>query len=222
MPQESRIMYTTLSQQLSDLLMRICSSLQITSTQHNAAEGHYNAIGGWLADPNSGLYRFRPQIYSQGSFRIGTTVKPRKREEYDVDLVCELKADPRLISEPVILLNLIELRLRQHGDYANRLKRKNRCIRVIYARDFYMDILPGCPDPNGHGTCLVVPDREGSCWKPSNPKGYAEWFERVAGKRMVRAALEPVPTFEYGLKPPLMYVVQLIKRWRDVFFEQEP
>src|SRR5262245_45844429 len=138
-------MFTTVSQQLSDLLLRICRSLQITATQHKAAEDHYNAIGSWLADPRSGLYRFRPQIYPQGSFRIGTTVKPRKRDEYDVDLVCELQADPRLFPAPVMLLNLIESRLREHGDYATRLERKNRCIRVLYARDFYLDILPGCP-----------------------------------------------------------------------------
>jgi hypothetical protein len=216
-------MFATQSQQLTDLLMRICGLLQITQTQHNAAEGHYNAIGEWLADSKSGLYRFRPAIYSQGSFRIGTTVKPREREEYDVDLVCELQVDPRLISSPVLLLDLIEARLRQHGDYKTRIERKNRCIRVVYARDFYLDILPGCPDPNGHGTCLVVPDREASCWKPSNPKGYAEWFESIAGKRMVKAALEPLPTFEYGeVKPPLSRVVQLVKRWRDVFFETRP
>src|SRR5262245_17036835 len=151
-------MFTTLSEQLSDLLLRICSSLQITPTQYKAAQDHYNAIGSWLGDTDSGLFRFRPQIYPQGSFRIGTTVKPRKREEYDVDLVFELQADPRLFPNPVALLDLIEFRLRQHADYATRLKRKNRCIRVTYARDFYLDILPACPDPNGQGTCLVVPD----------------------------------------------------------------
>jgi len=216
-------MLTTPSQQLGDLLLRICSSLQITQTQHNAAEDHYNAIGARLADPGSGLYRFRPQIYSQGSFRLGTTVKPRKREEYDVDVVCELRADPRLFPNPVTLLDLIESLLRQHGDYATRLKRKNRCIRVLYARDFYLDILPGCPDPNGHDTCLVVPDRNGGCWKASNPKGYASWFETTSEKRMIKAALEPLPEFEYGvLKPPLAYAVQLLKRWRDVFYETQP
>src|SRR2546426_11492345 len=109
-------MFTTLSQQLSDLLLRICISLQITPTLYKTAEDHYNAIGGWLADPSSGLFHYRPQIYSQGSFRIGTTVKPRRQEEYDVDLVCELLTDPRLISDPVILLNHIESRLRSHGD----------------------------------------------------------------------------------------------------------
>jgi hypothetical protein len=150
-------------------------------------------------------------------------VKPRKREEYDVDLVCELRADPRLFPNPVTLLDLIEFRLRQHGDYGTRLKRKNRCIRVMYAQDFYLDILPGCPDPNGQGTCLVVPDRNGGCWKASNPKGYASWFETTTEKRMIKAAMEPLPEFEYGAtKPPLTYAVQLLKRWRDVFYDEQP
>lgn len=36
------------SPQLDDLLVRICSDLQITPTQHRVAEDRYNAIGNWL------------------------------------------------------------------------------------------------------------------------------------------------------------------------------
>jgi hypothetical protein len=216
-------MFTTPSHQLGDLLLRICNSLQITQTQHKSAEEHYNAIGNWLATGDGQLFRLRPEIYSQGSFRIGTTVKPREREEYDVDLVCEFQADPRLFPNPVMLLDLIEARLRQHGDYASRLKRKNRCIRVVYTRNFYLDILPACPDPSGEGTCLVVPDRNAGCWKASNPKGYASWFDAVASTRTIKSAVEHLPAFApESAKPVLVYAVQLLKRWRDVFFRDQP
>jgi hypothetical protein len=40
-----------------------------------------------------------------------------------------------------------------------------------------MDILPAIPDPSRGGTALLVPDHDAQSWKPSNPKGYAAWFD---------------------------------------------
>ena len=135
------------SRQLDDLLERICSKLQITPTQHEQADDRYRAIGDWLEAEGSPLARAKPVIYPQGSLRIGTTVRPLTRREYDLDLVCELELDWRRIPNPVILLDVVEMRLKDHETYRTMLERKNRCIRVKYANQFHLDILPGCPDP---------------------------------------------------------------------------
>jgi len=73
--------------QLDDLLDRIGKKLQISPTQHQLAEERYKSIGRWLEADGSLLAPFNPVIYSQGSLRIGTTVRPRGRQEYDLDLV---------------------------------------------------------------------------------------------------------------------------------------
>lgn len=207
--------------QLDDLLERICSKLQITPTQHEQAEGRYKAIGDWLEAEGSPLAHAKPVIYPQGSLRIGTTVRPLTRQEYDLDLVCEFELDWRRIPNPVVLLDVVEARLKAHETYRTMLKRKNRCIRVKYANQFHLDILPGCPDPDSGFGCLLVPDREAKDWKPSNPKGYAIWFEsRTALLEEVFAKrVEPLPGPEpIDLKTPLKRVVQLLKRWRDVAY----
>ena len=103
------------------------------------------------------------------------------------------------------------------------IERKRRCIRLNYANEFHMDILPACPNPSNaefHGeSCLLVPDRELKDWKDSNPKGFARWFEFKEQEAVIsfrEKAAEPVPEQQaYEDKTALNRGVQLIKRHRD-------
>lgn len=210
---------------INSYLESICEKLQITSTQYELAEARYLAVANWLNAEGSQLAIFRPVIFPQGSLRIGTTVRPLKRKEFDLDFVCELAADSCQFRTPMELLDLLEMRIKEHKLYREMCDRKNRCIRIYYADDFYMDILPACPDKQAGGTCLLVPDCEAHEWKPSNPRGYAAWFEDQARKEIVtlKHGIEPIPDQEdTDEKSSLKLAVQLLKRGRDIFFTQEP
>jgi hypothetical protein len=215
----------TFTSQIDDLLDQICESLQLTSTQYKAAKGHYEAVAGWLGADGSALVSLRPAIYAQGSLAIGTTVRPMKHTEYDLDLVCQLMKD-WTTADAVAALNLIEWRLRENEIYKPMVERKKRCIRLNYANEFHLDVLPGLPDWAAGGTCLRVPDRELKAWKASNPLGYAAWFEARAALRRVMAekfAMAPLPAQESSSeKPPLKRIVQLLKRWRDLAYVGRP
>jgi hypothetical protein len=211
---------------LDDLLVRICNTLQLSSTQFSLAERRYHAICSWLGAPESLLNPYHPELYPQGSVALGTTVKPLRGEEYDVDLVCELAIDYQVVPRPVVLLDILERRMAESEVYRPRLERKKRCLRVNYENDFHLDILPACPDPASGPTCLVVPDREEKNWQASNPKGFAGWFRekgalRLQRERMQKAmdAAAPLPQPQTAdQKNTLQVSVQLIKRWRDLWY----
>jgi hypothetical protein len=218
--------------QMDDLLWRICEQIQLTPSRHQQAVDRYEAVCGWLEADGSRVAAYRPSIYPQGSMRIGTTVRPIGRNEYDLDFVCEVIAHPSSFPSPLQLLKLMEARLREHKVYASILEVKNRCVRLNYANEFHMDILPACPDGFSNDGCLVVPDRESRWWKPSNPKGYADWFEQrcelamqfqmAESARLVSKA-EPIPDQEAAEdKATLKRAVQLLKRWRDIRYEKQP
>jgi len=222
------IAMTTPSTELDDILDRVGLKLQLSETAYDEANKRYTAIGDWLGAPASRLAIYKPDIYPQGSLRIGTTVKPRGRDEFDLDLVCELQTNPETFPNPIALLALVEGRLREHETYRSMTERKNRCLRVTYANQFHLDILPACPSPGpgpygGHS--VLVPDCDADDWKPSNPKGYALWFEdraREAAKEFKRA-FEALPEQQsYEELAILNRVVQLIKRRRDIEFENTP
>jgi hypothetical protein len=215
---------------MDNLLWRVCDELQLSSARYDQAVARYEAVCQWLEADDSALASFRPSMYPQGSMRIGTTVKPLGREEHDLDFVCEFRVQPATFESPLQLLRLVEVRLRQHKSYAPILEVKNRCVRLNYANEFHMDILPACPDRASGGTCVVVPDRQSRWWKPSNPKGYAEWFEKrcelvieilMAERASVFAKAEPIPDQEATAeKATLKRAVQLLKRWRDVRYQK--
>lgn len=210
---------------LDELLSRICRKLQITETQQKQAESAYGAIATLLETPQSPVVSFRPRIFPQGSLRLGTTVRPRIQDEFDLDIVCKLQIDPRQLSNPLLLIDAIYGFLRAHPVYKDKVVRKNRCVRVNYAGQFHLDILPACPDPRNGNSCLVVPDRASKGWKPSNPEGYAAWFEGRCElvERRLAAMAEPIPPAEEArFKAMLKLTTQLIKRWRDVEFDGRP
>jgi len=217
--------------QIDDLLKRSCEELQLPSTRYQQAVDRYEAVCNWLEADGSVVAVFNPTIYPQGSMKIGTTVKPFGRDEYDLDFVCEFRLPVGKLQSPLQLLKLLETRLREHELYRSIFEMKNRCVRLNYANEFHMDILPACPDVSVGGSCLFVPDRKSQTWKHSNPKGYADWFESrcelalklLIESRRLMAKAEPIPPQEAAEeKAILKRVVQLLKRWRDVRYQREP
>jgi hypothetical protein len=217
---------------LEGLLHRMCASLQIAASQHSIAEERYQLIATLLSEDDY-FKDAQIDIYSQGSLRIGTTVKPLSNQEFDLDFVLEVTglAETKT-GHPVQFLNDITDILKKHGTYEDMVEKMNRCVRLTYANDFHMDILPGKPTNGEHPNCIEVPDRKAEAWKPSNPKGYADWFEDIAAdyqpygemQKMFEASanVDPLPGLEpLEQKPPLKRAVQLLKRHRDIVFEHD-
>ena len=79
-------------QQFSDILEELGKTLDISETQYEAAVKSYEAVGNWLAKEDSTLAPYSPEILPQGSFMLGTMVKPiNDKDDLDIDLVCQLK-----------------------------------------------------------------------------------------------------------------------------------
>lgn len=228
--ESGKALFTENSQaQLDDLLWRVCEEIQLPGSRYERAVAHYEAVSSWLDREGSVLSNYSPSIYPQGSMRIGTTVKPLSREEHDLDFVCEVQETAGSFRSPLELLNLVVLRLEQNEKYASVMEVKNRCVRLTYQNEFHMDILPACVDPSAGSDCLLVPDRESRSWKASNPKGFAEWFERRCQLRpaldvdTILERAEPVPAQQAAReKETLRRAVQLLKRWRDLRYERNP
>jgi hypothetical protein len=213
--------------QVEELLDLVVHEVQLTDSQHEDAKSKYDAVGRWLAAVDSPVRPLEPNIYPQGSLRIGTTVKPWRHVEFDLDLVCEIT--PTHLLEPLEAYDLLLARMQQSATYAPILEPKYRCIRLNYANNFHLDIVPAIPSPDrAAGTAILIPDRDKAAWHSSNPLGYAEWFHDIAAlpvtKRVLAdARIEPLQAPEpLGNKAPLKLAVQLLKRARDVAFAEHP
>ena len=82
----------SLAPQLSKSLEDVARLLDIPDDLADEAIAKYEAVAAWLSDEDSPLRQYEPELYPQGSFRLGTPIRPLKaRDEFDIDLVCRLK-----------------------------------------------------------------------------------------------------------------------------------
>lgn len=207
---------------IDTLLNGVGEKLQLSKSKRDKVESSYKAVVKWLSSDSSLFDGVDIDIYPQGSYKTETTVKPIKDNEYDLDFVLEIKEIWLNSMDPMKVLDEVEKKMRENETYKDMVERKNRCIRLNYANEFHMDILPAYPYIYVGNTDIKVPDCTTEDWKDSAPKGYAEWFEdrcNIAILFEKAAKIEPLPDdTPFDIKPPLKRAIQLIKRQRDLYF----
>ena len=194
----------SLKNKLNEALERLSDLLDISENHYKQAVERYQAIGGWLAREESTIAKYDPKIYPQGSFLLGTIVKPiTDIEDYDIDLVCELDLTKKEISQKQ-LKDMVGNEVKRYAE-TNNMKHPpregNRCWTLEYAEgaQFHMDILPALPDresfklfleskgfsPVWTEFAIAITDKRhknyekiDEDWLRSNPKGYAMWFKK--------------------------------------------
>lgn len=127
--------------------------LELPDSSYEKAKERYDDIGEWLGLNESLCVGYNPHIFPQGSFRLGTAIKPLdEKDEYDLDLACKLRTGfTKALFTQEALKKLIGQEIESY-----RTKRsikvpkeeKHRCWRLDYQDDlsFHMDIVPCIPE----------------------------------------------------------------------------
>lgn len=200
-------------------LERLAEELDVPASRYEEAQRRYHSVGDWLGRDESSLKDYAPEVYVQGSFRLGTPIRPVNDDEhYDIDLVCELSMGKHEVTQKELKTKLgVEMNL-----YAKRYSMEaategRRCWTLEYAEgaQFHLDALPAIPDGEGRRkmlearnlnaawskTAVAITDTEcetfnhhSQDWPHSNPKGFTEWFRSrmkvVFTERRMELALE--------------------------------
>lgn len=189
-----------------ELLEDLAESLQILPSRYEAAERSYKSVGKWLHRDASTVRAANPNVYIQGSFRLGTVIKPiTNREDYDVDLVCELSLSTAKVTQENLKRALgLELVAYAKAHSLEEPEEGKRCWTQNYAdgAQFHLDTLPAIPDAARQRllleqagfptrwveTSIAITDRDhpnfrvlSPFWLLSNPKGYSNWFRSRMG-----------------------------------------
>ena len=128
---------------------KISELLDISKRHHDLAVIRYQDIGNWL-DRYERVATYKPNIYPQGSFVLGTVTKSLSDEEdYDLDFVIELE-QPRENITPSELKELVgnAIKLYVRDNYTVSLQEEGkRCWTLDYSESakFHMDVLPAIP-----------------------------------------------------------------------------
>lgn len=229
----------------SKFLEQVASEIDIPPSKYQDAVDRYQAVGRHLEKGEYPECSGEIKIYPQGSFRLGTVIRPIRggvEASYDIDLVCEMpqcKDD----TTPEVLKSTIGDRLREDGNYRRMLDPEGkRCWTLEYAEQdgvgFHLDVLPAVADGRGLlSTALAITNKSGSSysWSASDPRGYGAWFDSkneiafalaaVSQKQNIQsrapqvyASIDQVP--DQLVRTPLQRAIQIMKRHRDIRFNQ--
>ena len=237
---------------VNSILDEVAKSLDIPPSKYKLAVERYTSVGNWLEAGEYPKQLVKPKIYPQGSFRLGTVIRPIKNgidADYDIDLVCELNLES---PEPAIVKQSVGGRLKAHGTYRSMLdKEGKRCWTLLYAEEddigFHLDVLPSIPSPQyfesvdlAHSCQAISLTDKGASnysWGSTNPGGFAAWFDQRNSASFIRVAsiqkshlltlnrdifASVADVPDQLVRTPLQRAIQILKRHRDVRFAGSP
>lgn len=153
-------METLFKKEIDEYLEELGKQLDITQNEHEEIVKSYQAVGYWLSKDNSSLTPYSPKILPQGSFMLGTIVKPiNPEDDIDIDLVCKLEKKPTSWTQRDLKIKVGD-RLKFKSTYDRMLweykdgeyyaEGGRRCWTLKYAdvAGYHMDILPSFSSQN--------------------------------------------------------------------------
>jgi len=201
-------MAADITEQADQYLDSLAKALEIPPSRYEQAERSYKSLGDWLHREESTVAGYDPEVFVQGSFKLGTAIRPlSSSEEYDVDCACSLKGLTKSNLSQADLKDLVgdEIKLyRKSKGIAKEAHCGQRCWRLEYSdgAQFHMDIVPCIPNGTSQrqlleargldtafaDSAIAITDNEVLTypyitdeWPRSNPRGYAKWFESRMG-----------------------------------------
>lgn len=131
----------------------LAEAIEIPESTYDKAERRYKDLGDWLGRDESVCSPYEPHVFPQGSFRLGTVIRPlNAEEEYDLDLACELRNGiSKSTHSQEQLKNLVGIEIESYRNYRgidDEKEEKHRCWRLPYQDQmkFHMDIVPCIPE----------------------------------------------------------------------------
>lgn len=191
-------------EQTEKLLRELIQLLDIPPSYYQKAVDRYQSMADHFHRPQSKIRHLDPLVHPQGSFRLGTVIRPLSPDEgYDLDLVCRILANKGELSQRDLkeLIGIEVISYSREQGFKEEPVDKRRCWTQQYQDevDFHMDILPGIPAGERYRRLLLeagvdqslvdqainITDKEelnyghiSPDWPRSNPRGFALWFER--------------------------------------------
>ncbi len=226
--------------QIETILVCLAKTINISDALFQAANLEYKDLGEWISKKNADdSTDYKVYIYPQGSFALGTVIKPISDEDdYDLDLVCLIESET-ILSPKELKQDVIKPWIIGYKKTKNEIEEKRRCWHVEYedVPNFHLDVIPAIPfsSTNRDNSSIYITDKDTERvpvyeYQISNPKGYIKWFfDRCRQTKNIRingniyndnsTSQEDLSQNRY--KTVLQKAVQILKRHRDIMFESD-
>lgn len=228
------------------VLFQAAYDISIAPSLYEIIYARYDTLEGILNGADNPVLK-SAHIFSQGSIRLKTAIKPLQDAKDDlgtVDADAVVWLENASTTSPEDVLTAIQERFQDGKRVTADIEELRRGVRIKYADEnpsFHIDVTParnlkGNTEDCGKGA-LEVPDRKQG-WKASSPIEYSDWLAQISEKNLpvtvmdsfreaaevlAKTTKEDMPGYEEYVDPNVLRaMIKLIKRTRDVWALNNP
>lgn len=158
--------------------------VNLSESRLQSLDSRANSVSKFLKtgdDPISSRYI---GIIPQGSYAHRTMINPvAKDDEFDADVLLEMEENADWSAKDYVE-ELYKV-FYASGTYGHMVSRHAHCVKVDYANDFHIDVVPYLERHGSH----YVTNRDYDLFELTNPEGFNEWLDgknTIASGRLVK------------------------------------
>jgi hypothetical protein len=110
----------------------------------------------------------------QGSWPHRTIINPLPSKEFDGDFLLLLSVVPDWGNDPKEYLKQVRAAFKRSSTYKDKVRKKNRCIRIGYSGDCHIDVVPHLRLAGGRQVIVNYAENK---FEDTNPEGFTSWMQ---------------------------------------------
>ena len=151
----------------------LAGEVNLSQPRLDQLDERVGAIDSFLRTGDDGIASWFVQTIPQGSYAHRTIINPvDDNDEFDADLLLELTEDPDWSAEDYV--EELYKAFRSSSRYRGMVSRHARCVKVDYANEFHVDVVPYVERHGEHYIC----NRDNDEFELTNPEGFNEWLDQ--------------------------------------------
>ena len=113
----------------------------------------------------------------QGSWAHRTIIKPLPGDEFDADILLHLAQVREWSQNPRTYINQVYQAFRRSATYRDKVEKKNRCVRIHYANDCHVDVVPYFIRGLFENQKVIV-NHDADVFERTDPEAFTSWLRR--------------------------------------------
>lgn len=162
----------------------LAKKVNLSQARLDQLDDRVGAIDRFLSSGDDEISMRFVQSIPQGSYAHRTIINPvDDNDEFDADLLLELTEEPDW--SPKDYVEELYRVFRASTIYKGMVSRHARCVKVDYANEFHIDVVPYVERHGEH----YITNRDDDEFELTNPEGFNEWLDeqnRTTGGRLVK------------------------------------
>jgi hypothetical protein len=150
------------------------NTVNLNQTRLDQLDARVGAIVSYLK-ADEGIGPLLVDHIPQGSWAHRTIIRPvQPNDEFDADFLVLLNEVEEWSAHPTQYIQNLRAAFKRSTTYVDMVRSKNRCVRIVYANDCHIDVVPHLVLENGRQVIVTSDEDE---FEDTNPQGFTAWMK---------------------------------------------